>query len=173
MPLASTFDSNFTCCHCQQYFVFGAEILQSYCRTDTMRITRYVRKFQTFVLKAAIIELQQYKNFFLPCQMVIGQISFSFSFTFTFSISYQSIESVIGMSCDGSRMVVLLVPSIGISRHGQKMFSVKVGRFDVMLTMNAAWGMRPGGGGGFHPVLRTRGLSIGPLQNKTNWLMRS
>ena len=103
--------------------------------------------------------------------MVIGQISFSFSFTF--SISYQSIESVIGMSCDGSRMVVLLVPSIGISRHGQKMFSVKVGRFDVMLTMNAAWGMRPGGGSGFHPVLRTRGLSIGPLQNKTNWLMRS
>ena len=66
MPLASTFDSNFTCCHCQQYFVFGAEILQSYCRTDTMRITRYVRKFQTFVLKAAIIELQQYKNCTLP-----------------------------------------------------------------------------------------------------------
>ena len=64
MPLASTFDSSFTCCHCQQYFVFGAEILQSYCRTDTMRITRYVRKFQTFVLKAAIIELQQYKIFF-------------------------------------------------------------------------------------------------------------
>ena len=103
--------------------------------------------------------------------MVIGQISFSFN---TFSISYQSIESVIGMSCDGSRVVVgVLVPSIGISRHGQKMFSVKVGRFDVMLTMNAARGMRPGGGGGFHPVLRTGCLSIGPLQNKTNWLPNS
>ena len=58
-----------------------------------------------------------------------------------------------------------LVPSIG-SRigHGQKMFGVKLGWFYVMLTVNAAWGMRPGSGGGFHPMLRTGGLGIRPLK---------
>ena len=32
--------------------------------------------------------------------------------------------------------------------------------------MNAARGVRPGGWGGFHPMLRTGGLSIRPLQKK-------
>ena len=39
--------------------------------------------------------------------------------------------------------------------------------------MNAARGVRPGGWGGFHPMLRTGGLSIRPLQkNEKKKLVR-
>lgn len=93
----------------------------------------------------------------VPCQVV------ELSLPFSFGTAEQSIEAVgTAMGQRGSHTLVI--------RHGQKMIRGEVRRgLHIMLTVDAAGRVRPRGRGRLHPVLRARGLSLGPLRKKDSF----
>ena len=103
-----------------------------------------------------------------------------FSFPLAFGTPQQSIESIIGVGNhvtngvdvgDGGDSVGddgggggyggLIV----VAGHRHKVFGGKMRRLDVLLTVDTARAVGSGGGRGFHPVFRARGLSFGSLND--------
>lgn len=99
-----------------------------------------------------------------------------FSFPLAFGTPEQSIESIIGVGNHVTNGVDVGNGggSVGddgggggygglivVAGHRHKVFGGKMRRLDVLLTVDTARAVGSGGGRGFHPVFRARGLSFG------------